>query len=43
MRHMLLIPATAIVVACFPPTAFAALVHGFDGECPCCRRTFRQA
>ncbi len=25
------------------PTAFNALVHGFDGECPCCRRSFRQA
>jgi hypothetical protein len=25
------------------PTAFNALVHGFDGECPCCRREFRQA
>jgi integrase len=25
------------------PTAFTALVHGFDGECPCCRRRFRQA
>jgi hypothetical protein len=20
------------------PSAFAALVKGFDGECPCCRR-----
>lgn len=25
------------------PTAFKALLHGFDGECPCCRRKFRQA
>ena len=25
------------------PTAFNALVHGFDGECPCCRRRFPQA
>jgi len=25
------------------PTAFNALVHGFDGECPCCRRSFHQA
>jgi integrase len=25
------------------PTAFNALVQGFDGECPCCRRGFRQA
>ena len=25
------------------PTAFNALVHGFDGECPCCRRSFPQA
>jgi hypothetical protein len=22
------------------PTAFKALLHGFDGECPCCRRAF---
>lgn len=22
------------------PTAFSALVKGFDGECPCCRRSF---
>ena len=22
------------------PTAFAAMVKGFDGECPCCRRRF---
>ena len=25
------------------PTAFNSLLHGFDGECPCCRRKFRQA
>jgi hypothetical protein len=25
------------------PTAFTALHHGFDGECPCCSRKFRQA
>jgi len=25
------------------PTAFSALHHGFDGECPCCRRKFHQA
>ena len=25
------------------PTAFNALLHGFEGECPCCRRKFRQA
>lgn len=25
------------------PTAFNALVHGYDGECPCCRRNFDQA
>jgi hypothetical protein len=25
------------------PTAFNALVHGYDGECPCCRRKFPQA
>ena len=25
------------------PTAFNGLVRGFDGECPCCRRRFRQA
>ena len=25
------------------PTAFTALHHGFDGECPCCRRRFQQA
>src|SRR5579863_1374982 len=22
------------------PTAFRALLNGFDGECPCCRRRF---
>ncbi|HUQ70145.1 MAG TPA: hypothetical protein VM165_11510 [Planctomycetaceae bacterium] len=22
------------------PSAFAAMVRGFDGECPCCRRPF---
>jgi hypothetical protein len=22
------------------PTAFSALLHGHDGECPCCRRPF---
>ena len=22
------------------PTAFSALVNGYDGECPCCRRRF---
>jgi integrase len=25
------------------PTAFNSLLHGFVGECPCCRRKFRQA
>ena len=25
------------------PTAFNALLHGYDGECPCCRRKFVQA
>ena len=25
------------------PTAFLALVHGHDGECPCCRRQFADA
>ena len=25
------------------PSAFNALVHGFDGECPCCCREFPQA
>ena len=25
------------------PSAFNALVHGFDGECACCRPTFPQA
>lgn len=25
------------------PTAFNALVHGYVGECPCCRRKFPQA
>lgn len=25
------------------PTSFSALLHGFDGECPCCRRKFAQA
>jgi integrase len=25
------------------PTAFSALARGFDGECPCCRRSFADA
>jgi hypothetical protein len=25
------------------PTAFSALTHGHDGECPCCRRQFADA
>ena len=25
------------------PTAFSALIKGFDGECPCCRRRFADA
>lgn len=25
------------------PSAFSALSKGFDGECPCCRRRFRDA
>ena len=25
------------------PSAFASLVNGFDGECPCCRRRFEDA
>jgi len=25
------------------PSAFAALVNGYDGECPCCRRRFADA
>jgi len=25
------------------PTAFSALVRGFEGECPCCSRTFADA
>jgi hypothetical protein len=25
------------------PSAFAALVRGFDGQCPCCRRPFADA
>jgi integrase len=25
------------------PTAFLALIHGHDGECPCCRRPFADA
>ena len=24
------------------PTAFSALVNGYDGECPCCRRPIRR-
>ena len=31
------------IMSLLQPTAFNALVHGFDGECPCCRRRFRQA
>jgi triacylglycerol esterase/lipase EstA (alpha/beta hydrolase family) len=26
-----------------PPQAFLSLAHGFDGECPCCRRPFARA
>jgi hypothetical protein len=25
------------------PTAFSVLIHGHDGECPCCRRPFADA
>ncbi|MEM9412444.1 MAG: hypothetical protein AAGA30_15125 [Planctomycetota bacterium] len=25
------------------PTAFNALLRGFDGQCPCCRRAFVEA
>lgn len=25
------------------PTAFSALIHGHEGECPCCRRRFADA
>ena len=25
------------------PTAFSALLHGHDGECPCCRRPYADA
>ena len=25
------------------PTAFSALIKGYDGECPCCRRRFADA
>ena len=25
------------------PTAFSALVNGYEGECPCCRRPFADA
>lgn len=25
------------------PSAFSALIHGHDGECPCCRRPFPDA
>jgi triacylglycerol esterase/lipase EstA (alpha/beta hydrolase family) len=25
------------------PSAFAAMVNGFDGQCPCCRREFADA
>ena len=25
------------------PAAFLALIHGHDGECPCCRRPFADA
>jgi hypothetical protein len=25
------------------PTAFMSLVRGFEGECPCCRRSFEEA
>jgi hypothetical protein len=25
------------------PTAFFALLKGYDGECPCCRRPFADA
>jgi hypothetical protein len=31
------------IITLSQPTAFSALVRGFDGECPCCRRQFADA
>ncbi len=28
------------IITIAQPTAFSALIRGFDGECPCCRRPF---
>lgn len=28
------------IMTLLQPSAFRALVNGFDGECPCCRRPF---
>ena len=28
------------IMALPQPSAFAAMVNGFDGQCPCCRRRF---
>jgi hypothetical protein len=37
-------PLAFRAIMAFPQTsAFAAIVHGFDGECPCCRRRFADA
>lgn len=31
------------IMALPQPSAFASLVNGFDGECPCCRRKCEDA
>ena len=35
--------AFRVIMSLPQPTAFKTLLHGFDGECPCCRRKFGQA
>jgi hypothetical protein len=37
-------PLAFKAIMTFPqPAAFSALIHGHDGECPCCRRPFADA
>ena len=37
-------PLTFKAIVTLPqPTAFMALVKGYDGKCPCCRRPFADA
>jgi hypothetical protein len=35
--------AFKVIMTIPQPTALSALIHGHDGECPCCRRPFADA